>query len=144
MSLLHWSRSAAEQAHGRALARNMTDLRVFLQPDAYGSKAVWDNCALILAERSDAELTPYLEELLSWLQDINWPGALTILSRLRRFSGEALPYAVMHAAARAERMCERGESWLDALAALAENRTLTEELPAETLQLLRLHGWGDA
>ncbi len=141
MSLLHWSRGAGEQAHGRTLARDMTDLRIFLQPDAYGGKAVWDNCALILAERSDAELAPYLEELLAWLQDINWPGTLTILSRLRRFSGKALPYAVTRAAVRAELMGECGESWLGALAALLENHSLTEELPAETLRSLRAHSW---
>ncbi len=28
---------------------------------------VWDNCAMILSERTDEELSPYLLQLMEWL-----------------------------------------------------------------------------
>ena len=69
----------------------MKSINVFLQPtDKYHNQNVWENCAAILAKRSDEELSYYLVELLEWLQDLNWPGALVILDRLKAFSGEKL------------------------------------------------------
>lgn len=39
---------------------------------------------LPLAE-GDFELSPYLIELLTWLQDLNWPGALCVFDRLQKY-----------------------------------------------------------
>ena len=38
----------------------------------------WKNCAIVLSEKSDEELAPYLDDLLRWLQDINWEGGTVI------------------------------------------------------------------
>ena len=40
---------------------------------------------LILAERTDEELRPYLRKLFSWLLDMNWPGAYCTMDRLKRY-----------------------------------------------------------
>ena len=85
MALLDWNNSTEQQERGIELAKDVKCINVFLQPNQreYG-KNVWDNCAKILSERSDAELSPYLVDLMRWLQDMNWPGAFCILERLRR------------------------------------------------------------
>ena len=83
MELLDWNRTEEEQAKGRELARDVKSINVFLQPNG---KNLWDNCALILAERLDEELEPYLLNLMAWLEDMNWPGAFCILDRLNRYA----------------------------------------------------------
>lgn len=87
MELLDWNRTEEEQAKGRELARDVKSVNVFLQPNG---KNLWDNCALILAERSDEELEPYLLNLMAWLEDMNWPGAFCILDRLNRYADTSM------------------------------------------------------
>jgi len=87
MTLLDWNNSEINQKKGREIAKSINDLNVFMQPltDEF-NKNVWDNCAMILCEKTDDELEPYIIPLLEWLQDLNWPGALSILRRLSSFS----------------------------------------------------------
>lgn len=91
MDLLDWNNSIDKQEQGIGLAQNVKCINVFLQPssNAYG-KNVWDNCAKILSERTNEELSPYLIELMEWLQDMNWPGAFCILDRLKRMINDPL------------------------------------------------------
>ena len=91
MDLLDWNNSEEKQAKGIELARDVKCINIFLQPvdDGY-NKNVWDNCAKILSERSDQELSPYLTPLLKWLQDMNWPGAFCILDRLKKYKRDSL------------------------------------------------------
>ena len=86
MDLMDWNRSENDQAKGLELAKNVQNFNVFLQPcnEKY-NKNVWDNCAKVLSQKTDKELMPYLENLLEWLQDLNWPGALIILDRLNHY-----------------------------------------------------------
>lgn len=86
LDLLVWTRSAEEQQKGRMLAREVESVHVFLMPlDRKHNKNVWDNCAIILSERSDDELRPYIDRMLEWVEDLNYPGALTVLERLMRY-----------------------------------------------------------
>lgn len=85
MELLDWNNDAEQQQEGIRLAREVKCLNAFLQPGAPYSKRVWENCAKILAERTDEELSWHLLSLLEWLQDMNWPGAFCILDRLKEF-----------------------------------------------------------
>lgn len=91
MDLLDWNNSIEKQQQGVTLAQNVECINVFLQPGSphYG-KNVWDNCAKILSARSNEELSPYLIELMVWLQDMNWPGAFCILERLKGMVNEPL------------------------------------------------------
>lgn len=91
MDLLDWNNSIEEQEQGIKLAKNVKCINAFLQPNGrYYGKNVWDNCAKILSERSNEELSPYLLELMEWLQDMNWPGAFCILERLKGMVDEPL------------------------------------------------------
>ena len=87
MDMLDWHMPSEIQAKGRALAMNMDTFIPFIQPlTPKHNKNVWENCAVIIAEKSDEDLKPYLVELLGWLQDMNWPGAFCILNRLQRYA----------------------------------------------------------
>ena len=91
MGLLDWNNSIEKQEQGISLAKEVKCINVFLQPGSYHyGKNVWDNCAKILAARSNEELSPYLIELMAWLQDMNWPGAFCILNRLKKMVNEQL------------------------------------------------------
>lgn len=96
MRLLDWNNPQSEQQKGRDLAKDVECINVFLQPlSEHFCKNVWDNCARILSERSDRELQPYLSALLSWLEDMNWPGAEIILKRMKKYkSDNALRFAL--------------------------------------------------
>ena len=85
--ILDWNQPESVQEEGRRIARTITDLAQFIQPlsERY-SKNIWDNCARVLVDKTDQELEPYMEGLVKWTQDLNWPGALLILNRLKAFS----------------------------------------------------------
>ena len=85
LDMLDWNNTLTIQETGRKLAKKIKCINVFLQPGPPYGKRVWDNCALILADRSDVELKPYVHELLEWLIDMNWPGAYCILDRLKQY-----------------------------------------------------------
>lgn len=90
MKLIDWNNSIEEQAMGIKLAQDVKCINVFLQPLSPYGKNVWDNCAKILSEKTNEELAPYLIELMEWLRDMNWPGALCIFDRLKKMEGELL------------------------------------------------------
>ena len=87
MDMLDWHMPFGIQNEGISLARNIETIIPFIQPLApKHNKNVWENCAVIISERSDEEIKPHLPEVLEWLQDMNWPGAFCILNRLQKYS----------------------------------------------------------
>lgn len=89
MGLLDWNNSEKDQLLGIKLAQDVKCTNAFLQPGPPYGKRIWDNCAKILSEKTDEELSPYLIELFEWLQDLNWPGAFCILDRLRKYDKDS-------------------------------------------------------
>ena len=91
MDLLDWNNSMEKQEQGIEMAKDVKCINVFLQPCSKNyNKNVWDNCAKILSARSNEELSPYMIELMEWLQDMNWPGAFCIFDRLKGMVNEQL------------------------------------------------------
>lgn len=87
MDMLDWHMPSEIQLEGISLARNIETIIPFIQPlTPKHNKNVWDNCAVIIAEKNDEKIEPHLAELLEWLQDMNWPGAFCILDRLKNYS----------------------------------------------------------
>ena len=85
MDLLDWNNTIEKQEYGIRLAQSVENINVFLQPCSNKhNKNVWNNCAIILSKRTNEELSPYIIELMKWLQDLNWPGAVCILDRLKK------------------------------------------------------------
>lgn len=115
LDMLDWNNTQEVQERGRALARQAKSIKDFLGPGSFDcSKSVWHNCALIMSERCDEEIKPYLQELLGWLQDMNWPGAYCILERLGRYRDRESFYEALHQCIEQAR-CENDELWLDML-----------------------------
>lgn len=86
MDMLDWNMPPEIQAEGRSLAKGLVSIAPFIQPlTPKYNKNVWENCAIIISERSDETLKPYLFELLEWLQDLNWPGSSYVLDRLKKY-----------------------------------------------------------
>lgn len=87
LDMLDWHMPPEIQAKGISLATNINTIIPFIQPlTPKHNKNVWENCAVIVANKSDEELKPHLIKLLEWLQDMNWPGACRILDRLQKYS----------------------------------------------------------
>ena len=83
---LSWNNSDEIQKCGIKLAGNIKNLSVLIMP--IESKSIWENCAKVLVNKSDDELSLYLINIFEWLKDMNWPGADLIYDRLLRMSSE--------------------------------------------------------
>lgn len=96
-SLIDWHMPPEIQSKGISLARNIETIIPFIQPlTPKHNKNVWENCAVIIAEKSDEKIKPHLVELLEWLQDMNWPGAFCILDRLQKYSDNNSIYSAIN------------------------------------------------
>ena len=71
------------QQKGIELARSIKDISLLIMPPA--SPSVWEQCAYILAEKSNNDLQYYVDDLFEWIYDLNWPGAYIIFERLNSF-----------------------------------------------------------
>lgn len=141
--MLNWKNTPEIQLEGIRQAKEIDDLSLLILPSA--DPSVWECCAHILCEKSDLVLEPYLYNLLEWLQDLNWPGALIILDRLKIFSGEKLKRPFIECFSYASNLNnEEGLVWLDYLSELLDNEQLKAELPKEIVEKLQEHyrKWG--
>lgn len=87
INMLDWDNSEDIQNEGIKLAANVEHIDSFIQPLNKG-KCIWENCAKVINNKSDEELTNYLSRLLLWLQDLNWPGAIVIMERLIKYQNK--------------------------------------------------------
>lgn len=120
------------------ILRAERELSLLIMPKA--NAFVWECCAKVLSEKTDEELQPYLYKLLEWLMDLNWPGALVILDRLKCFSGSKLllPFSACIESAKSLNNDE-GNRWLYYLYELLENASLKEILPNHIIEELQIH-----
>ena len=73
-----------------------------------------------MCEKSDDELLPYLDKLLEWLLDMNWPGAFIVWDRLLIFEkSTALLASLSESIKRAKNLNE--VIWLDNLLELKKS-----------------------
>lgn len=90
LPMLSWHNPPEVQREGVIRGQESLPMEWLFQPVLKGcSKELWENCAQILLQKSDQELEPWLLQCYLWLQDINWPGAETVLARLRRYENQA-------------------------------------------------------
>lgn len=129
--LLDWNSSPEEQEEGIKVGLQRKNLEIFLQ--TY-DKGIWENSAKILAQKSDEELKKYIPQLLEWLQDINWPGALIILERLKLFNINMLREHFEKAVNKANKMDDI--NWLYTLSYVLENKKLKSIISSECLFII--------
>ena len=115
MDMLDWHMPIEIQSKGVSLAKNIKTIIPFIQPlTPRHNKNVWENCAVIISERSDEELKMHLVELLEWLQDMNWPGAFRILDRLQKYSDDKSIHIAINVCIEKAKNCN-DEVWRDNL-----------------------------
>ncbi|MDP3447723.1 MAG: hypothetical protein Q8S22_06640 [Eubacteriales bacterium] len=134
--LVDWNTSKEDQVAGIAIAKQLDDFSPLFQPltDRY-NKNVWDNCAIVLATKTDEQLSPFAMRLFEWTVDLSWPGAVTILERIKLIcSGEAFLSAAVATIQQAE--SERNTSWKWYLSELLEIEFFSRHLPKDALTLL--------
>jgi len=102
-----------------------------------------ENCAKALSELPDETLRPFLPYLLEWLQDMNWPGAWTILERLKKFNDAETLARVVEKSVKVALACD-DQHWLKSMSGLLGNDMFAAELNKETKNILydRYH-WHD-
>ncbi len=117
------------QNEGLRLAQGVSEIDVFIMPMfALYNKNIWENCAKIIVERSDDEISKYLPNLLEWLQDLNWPGALLILNRLNSYNKNDLLVQYIYAVSTAKTHHKDEQEWLYNLTGLLKNKILVQGL----------------
>ncbi|CDE90003.1 putative uncharacterized protein [Clostridium sp. CAG:389] len=121
MDMLDCNNSVETQEKGIELAKNVKCINVFILPEHLEcSKNVWENCAKILANRTDKELQPYLIDILLWIEDMNWPGAIIIDDRLKKFHDmKMLSFAIKECVKRASET--DNHIWLENLSELMDD-----------------------
>lgn len=137
MYLIDWNRSEDEQQQGISMAREVKSIKAFFQPfcPPGSSKSLWENCARIVCERSDEELIPYLTDMMIWLEDLNWPGAVLIQQRLLEFSNvECLVDIIKNMVPALIAINE--EPWLMSIAPLLKNTKIAESLTNDIVEIL--------
>lgn len=89
LKMLSCNNSEEVQKEGLKLAEDIRYMGHFFQPSIGGeSESLWDNCALVLSQKSDKALTYYLLWCFIWIQDINCSGADKIFNRLLKYGNK--------------------------------------------------------
>lgn len=94
--LLSWDRDDKTQQEGIREAQQIKYLSVLFRPipiQPMECKSVWENCAKVIASKSDEALERYIMEMFEWLQDMNHPGAEVIYNRLLEMPTERIAYS---------------------------------------------------
>ena len=113
LMMLDWNNPKSIQEQGIQLALKCENFSVFVQPHfSKYNKNVWDNCAKVICKKNDLELQPFIIQLLEWVQDLNWPGAIAVLERLRFCSGEVFIKPFLQTVQKALSDKEKNEEWL--------------------------------
>ena len=114
--MLSWDSDEKTQQKGIREAQEIKYLSVLFQP--IESKSVWENCAKVLASKSDDELKLYIFRMFQWLQDMNWPGAEIIYRRLLEMPAEMLAWRFQRSLADA--IALKDNPWISCLLAFEQ------------------------
>jgi len=104
--------SEAIEELSKTTSENISKLIMPLQKDC------WENAALVLSGFSDSLLEQVFMDLLTWLQDLSWPGSLIVMKRLAQMNKEAVEEKIQLAISQA--ITENEEEWKDNLEMLLE------------------------
>lgn len=135
MSLLDWNRTEYEQETGIQMGMEVQCIKAFFQPAGQHHKNVWHNCARIISMHTDDQLIPYLLDMLLWIQDLNWPGSLIIMQRLKQFSNvKMLARLIEHMLPALEALDDT--PWILSIAELLDNQELAQEINRKSLAFI--------
>ncbi len=137
MKLLRWDNSPQQQHQGIQYANSIQCIKCFFQPQGeFAGKPVWENCAVVICSKSDDALTPYFLDMLLWIQDLNWPGAEMILSRLIKLE-KVEQLAVLLDKMIPALSFSDDNGWLFSISQLLQNAALADKLSVTGTNILR-------
>jgi len=124
------------QKQGLEEAAKVKYLSIFILPSE--GKGLWENCAKVLAGKTDEELKRYLIPMFDWLQDANWPGFDVIFERFRKMPAHYIVSDYRYVINRVqEEPKEDREMYLTYLSGLIRNHELLELLPPKQQRLMK-------
>lgn len=126
--MLDWNNSESIQNNAIELSKTIQDLDLFFQPiDLKNNvgKNIWENCAKIICNRSEEELEKYIYKMLEWLEDLNWPGALIIFDKLKKYSYQKLE-PILHRTI-LDAIKDNRIAWLENINELVQENRLKEK-----------------
>ncbi len=127
--MLSWDSDEETQQEGIQEAQKIEYLSVLFQP--IESKSVWENCAKVLASKSDDDLEIYIFHMFMWLQDMNWPGAEIIYNRLLVMPEDMITWRFRHSFSDA--IVLKDNPWISCL--LAFKQEYESRHPGHSLQI---------
>lgn len=116
-------------------AKNIRFFSIFMQP--IEDQSVWENCAKIIASKSDEELSIYLYDMFYWLQDMNWPGFEIIYKRIKNMPVKVIIGTYIYCVKKAMQL--EDEEWQKYLSGFIENQEIYNLLPEEIQKLMKTH-----
>lgn len=126
--MLSWDRDAKTQQEGIREAQQIKYLSVLFRPipiQPMECKSVWENCAKVIASKSDETLERFVLEMFEWLQDINHPGAELIYNRLLEMPLERIAYSFQVSLKKSKALND--VSWVRCLLAFKQEYELLHE-----------------
>ena len=119
--MLSWDRDDKTQQEGIREAQQIKYLSVLFRPipiQPMECKSVWENCAKVIASKSDETLERYTLQMFEWLQDMNHPGAELIYNRLLEMPMEKIAYSFCASLKNSQALND--ESWIRCLLAFKQ------------------------
>ncbi len=133
IEMMNWNQNETIQMNAINLAKEDDNLEYWIQPDHY--KYSWENCAKVVISKNDQVLSKHLIKILEWLKDINWPGALSILERLKQFESELLKKDLEKTILIANK--QHDIEWLSSLSELWEVKKIRNVLEESVKNILK-------
>lgn len=120
---LDWNSPKETQEKAISEFVSMVNLNPIVLVQPYG-KEYWENSALILCKIGFPGIENAIPYLFNWLQDINWPGSLTIMKLLKSLPKNSIIRHLETAASQAYYSSD--EIWLSNLATFIDSFELHE------------------
>lgn len=129
---MHWNKAEKVQKNAIQEAMNCKDISFLFQPINFSS--AWENCAVAICSIDDDRLEKHLKEMFEWLQDINWPGALTIVKRLYHFNKKTVSSYYKEAVEKS--LTSEYDGWTDYLSVFIKKKLFSSALNESQIKLL--------
>lgn len=102
-------------------AMDNDDLKLLILP---GEKFFWQSASEVIQNLHSNQIVSLLPQILTWLQDVNWPGAFTVIETLQSLGKDCiLPY-LEETLIRAKK--EEDYMWIGGINMLIEELQLSE------------------
>lgn len=105
---LEWSKPVEVQENAIKKLEKISekDLNKLIQPK---NKYCWENSARVIKKIGYPKIQIIIPELIEWLKDLNWPGAIIILDTLKNIEKNEIEGFIEEALIKAEK--ENDELW---------------------------------